>query len=255
MGTALIARLGALTQNGSLCLRAAADARSITALLRDPGSGLLRHGYDASSKTRSCCSWGRANGWALMALADLLVAANTGCGLGAQQQQQQQQPQPWRSLTQRHRRSAELELPPPPSPPANADWVAAVADVERELLGHARAMVRVQHPTDGRWHQVLDANATFLETSVTAMALYAMISGIESGALTRAEFDRPVRAAWRGLLRAIAVDGTVSGVSCGTNIQTLRAQYEVRPTPYLGSGPGLGAVVRAAVAMDRYTNS
>ena len=42
---------------------------------------------------------------------------------------------------------------------------------------HAGAMASLQNKSDGRWHQVLDAPTTYLETSVTAMTLYGMAIG------------------------------------------------------------------------------
>ena len=44
---------------------------------------------------------------------------------------------------------------------------------------------------DGRWHQVLDVESTFLETSVTAMTIYSLVEGVLNGWLDDATF-RPV---------------------------------------------------------------
>ena len=51
---------------------------------------------------------------------------------------------------------------------------------------HAAAMAALQNASDGRWHQVLDAPETFLETSVTAMTLYGLAIGACARARVRA---------------------------------------------------------------------
>lgn len=106
---------------------------------------------------------------------------------------------------------------------------------------------------DGRWHQVLDHPETYLETSVTAMALFALARGVLAGWLQHATYDAAIRRAWGGLAAQVAADGTVAGICSGTGVLTSVAQYQARPTSYLASAPGLGAVFRAALAFDAYT--
>ena len=49
----------------------------------------------------------------------------------------------------------------------------------------AAGLARAQDAADGRWHQVLDDSATFLETSATAMFTFALATGAAEGWLPR----------------------------------------------------------------------
>ena len=52
---------------------AAAQLLHFTSLLEDSRLGLLHHGFDQARSVQSCCMWGRGNGWAVMAITDLLL--------------------------------------------------------------------------------------------------------------------------------------------------------------------------------------
>ena len=128
-------------------------------------------------------------------------------------------------------------------------------DVLAAFRRHASAILAVQDATDGRWHQVLDDPTTFLETSVSAMSLYALARGALSGWLAAgpgSALDVAVRKAWPPVASQVAADGTVALICTGTGILTSVAQYNARPTPYLTSSPGLGHVFRATVAYAQY---
>jgi rhamnogalacturonyl hydrolase YesR len=115
----------------------------------------------------------------------------------------------------------------------------------------AEGLARAQDP-EGRWHQVLDDSATFLETSASAMFTFALATGAAEGWLPRARYEAPVRAAWAGLLRAVRDDGSVEGVCEGTPVELTVAAYQSRTTFYNMSDPGLGAVFRATMAVERF---
>lgn len=115
----------------------------------------------------------------------------------------------------------------------------------------ARGLAAAQDASDGRWHQVLNESATYLETSASAMFTFALATGAAEGWLPRAQYEAPVRAAWAGLLRAVRQDGTVEGVCQGTPVELDVAAYQARTTFYNMSDPGLGAVFRAAMAVQR----
>jgi unsaturated rhamnogalacturonyl hydrolase len=110
----------------------------------------------------------------------------------------------------------------------------------------------LQDPSDGRWHQVLDVPSTFLETSATAMFLFAMATGVNEGWLDTGAYGPSIDLAWSGLTQAVNSDGTVSGICAGTPVETSVAAYEARPTGYNTSQSGLGGVFRAALAVYTY---
>ena len=41
---------------------------------QDPADGLFYHGYNHDLGETNCCKWGRVNGWAMMAQAELLLS-------------------------------------------------------------------------------------------------------------------------------------------------------------------------------------
>jgi rhamnogalacturonyl hydrolase YesR len=53
--------------------------------------------------------------------------------------------------------------------------------------------------------QLLNDTSTFLETSVTSMAIFALVSGVESNWLDKAEFDPVITKAWEGLSSTVQV--------------------------------------------------
>lgn len=144
---------------------------------------------------------------------------------------------------------------------SHADVVRAIAEVAPDhpqlpaviavWRKHAAAFVALQDAKDGRWHQVLDTPATFLETSVTAMVAYSLAEGVRGGWLDATIFTPVVRNAWRGISAQVAANGTVAGICAGTAIGADVEFYEERPTTYLGSAPGLGSIFRAALAVAR----
>ena len=187
---------------------------SFAAHMQDPADGLFFHGYNAFTNETSCCKWGRANGWVMMAHAEV---ASTLAAVAPQH---------------------------PLLPRIEAIWRA-----------HAAGMAATQAAGDGRFHQVLNESSTFLETSVTAMAVYSLADGVVSGVLDRATFAPVIEAAWAGAAAQVQADGTVTGICEGTGVGTDVAFYEARSTAYGVSDPGIGSVWRAALAYDRFTRA
>jgi unsaturated rhamnogalacturonyl hydrolase len=131
----------------------------------------------------------------------------------------------------------------------NHPLLPAILDIWRR---QSAGLAAVQNTTDGRWHQVLDHPETFLETSVTSMTTYSLITGVMGGWLDAATYAPVIEAAWPGIAAQVAADGTVNNICTGTGIGTTVDFYEQRPTDYAGSAPGLGSVFRAARAFAQY---
>ena len=215
MGTALLCRLAQTPGFPAAKARAYVDAVAAQAVLfaahvQDPASGLFRHGYNFATRHSSCCRWGRANGWIMMAHAEAVEA---------------------------------IAAVAPAHP--------QLAEVLRVWRLHVKGVAAL-HPADGdgRWHQVLDEPTTFLETSVTAMTVYSIATGVARGWLD-AGYAAVAKAGWAGVAGAVGADGVVAGICSGTGIGNTVAFYEARPTDYNASDPGLGAVFRAAIAISQ----
>ncbi len=116
---------------------------------------------------------------------------------------------------------------------------------------HASTLSKLQS-VDGRWHNILNQNETFLETSCSAMNLYSFIKGLKNGWLDESEFCSKIDKAWKGILQVIDYDGTVFNIIGETAIKDSAAKYAPDSTKYADSAPGLGAVLRGISAMIRF---
>ena len=121
-----------------------------------------------------------------------------------------------------------------------------------EVLGifqsHAHALRKYQSE-DGRWHQVLDNPGTYLETSSTAMFTRAFAEGVLNGWLDDSFAAYAVKG-WKAVHRQIDSTGNVAGIVKGTPILFSDEAYDRQKTR-LNDPRGLGAVLYAAIAMDK----
>jgi unsaturated rhamnogalacturonyl hydrolase len=114
---------------------------------------------------------------------------------------------------------------------------------------HIGAIVKYQAPS-GLWHQVLDRNDSYEETSCTAMYLIGMARGLRSGILD-ASFEQPMLKAWAGLQTRISGEGIVKGISRGTEMND-DVDYYLKREQFDNDPRGLGAVITACVEMMKY---
>ncbi len=113
---------------------------------------------------------------------------------------------------------------------------------------HVAGLARYQDTT-GLWHQLLDRNDSYLETSATAMFTYAIARGVERGYLD-ASWAAVARRGWAGVLTRIRADGQIEGTCAGTGVSDDLADYYRRPTP-LNDAHGVGPVLLAGIEILR----
>jgi rhamnogalacturonyl hydrolase YesR len=101
----------------------------------------------------------------------------------------------------------------------------------------------------GLWHQLLNKENSFLETSSSAMFTYAVAAGINNGWLDEIYADLAL-SGWNGVKTMITQDGKVKNISKGTGTSTSLKYYYDRPTP-LNDIHGLGPVIMAGVEIMR----
>lgn len=179
--------------------------------MMDSTTGLFYHGFNAATNDNSCCFWGRANGWIMMAHAEVVKL---------------------------------LSAVAPNSP--------HLQQVVYIWQKHSAGLIAMQNKSDGRWHQILDNEETFLETSATAMFLQSMADGVRNGWLDRSSVGPAITLAWAGLSSTVESTGEVTGICEGTGIGADVAFYQARSTAYPSSAPGLGSVFRAALAYEAF---
>ncbi len=195
MSIPALAQMGALTGDQKYFDDATRQVRQFSSRMFVKEAGLYRHGWVEGMADHPAFFWGRANGWAVLALCELLDVL-------------------------------------PASDPNRAE----VLEIFR---AHMRGIVRYQNGS-GFWHQLLDRNDSYPETSATAMFTYGLAHGINQGWLDPAAYGPAAIQGWNALSTKITAQGQVEGTCVGTGMGFDPAFYYHRPTSPLaahGYGP------------------
>lgn len=108
---------------------------------------------------------------------------------------------------------------------------------------HIEGLVRYQDGT-GLWHQLLDRNDTYLETSATAIFAYSMARAINRGYIDKKAYGPAVLLAWNAIATQVNEAGQVEGTCVGTGMGFDPAFYYYRPV-HLYAAHGYGPVMLA----------
>lgn len=174
-----------------------------------PEVGLFRHGWVEGMKDHPAFHWGRANGWAILTMCEVLDVL----------------PEDYPE------RGKILEL----------------------LRAHVRGLAACQSK-DGFWHQLLDRNDSYLETSATAIYVYCMAHAINEGWIDALAYGPVVQLGWHAVSSAINEEGQVEGVCVGTGMGYDPAFYYYRPVNVYAAH-GYGPVIWAGAEMIRLLNN
>ncbi|MFZ6765856.1 glycoside hydrolase family 88/105 protein [Undibacterium sp. Di26W] len=82
----------------------------------------------------------------------------------------------------------------------------------------------------GLWHQMLDRNDSYLETSASAMFVYVFAHAINQGWVSPATYGSIAQAGWNALSTRINAKGQVEGTCVGTTFASDQVYYYNRPT-------------------------
>lgn len=110
----------------------------------------------------------------------------------------------------------------------------------------AEGIARYQSAS-GLWHQLLDKEDAFLETSASAMFTFSLARGVNQGWL-EPDFAQVAYAGWKGVLSQISAQGDVTGICPGTGIAPSTVAYYNRPQ-LSNLAMGEGPVLRAGAEM------
>lgn len=105
---------------------------------------------------------------------------------------------------------------------------AAYQDVLSQLRKHINGLVKYQDGT-GFWHQLIDRNDTYLETSATAIYTYAIARAINRGYIDKAAFAPVALLGWNAVSTKVTEKGHVEGTCVGTGMGFDPAFYYYRP--------------------------
>lgn len=164
-----------------------------------PERKLFRHGWVESMQSHPAFHWGRANGWAILTLCEVLDVL-----------------------------------------PEDYPGRAEVLSLLRE---HIEGLVALQGG-DGFWHQLLDRNDSYLETSATAIYTYCMAHAINKGWIDAKVYGPVAVLGWHAVTSKINAEGQVEGVCVGTGMGFDPAFYYYRPVNVFaahGYGPAIWA--------------
>jgi len=116
-----------------------------------------------------------------------------------------------------------------------------IKDLERQILGIAKYQSK-----EGLWHQLLDKNDSYLESSCSAMFVYCIARAVNQGWIDKRYASIALKG-WEGLKEyKIQLDGQVKDICVGTGIEDNLVFYYERPAR-LNEKHGLGAVIDAGI--------
>jgi len=101
-------------------------------------------------------------------------------------------------------------------------------DVLKQLRTHIKGLVPYQDGT-GFWHQLIDKNNTYLETSATAIYAYSLARAINRGYIDKTAYAPAAMLAWNAVSTKVNDQGQVEGTCVGTGMGFDPAFYYYRP--------------------------
>ncbi len=125
------------------------------------------------------------------------------------------------------------------------------AEIISLLNRQIRNTAQYQSPS-GLWHQVLNKENSYLETSCTAMFTYAVALAINNGWFDK-RYKTIALAGWKGIASQITQEGAVTNICMGTGIGDDIKFYYDRPAPY-NDIHGLGAIFLAGIEVNKLLN-
>jgi len=203
MSVPALAQMGALTGDRKYFDDAVCQILQFSARMFVPETGLYRHGWVQEMDPHPAFHWARANGWAIVAMAELLSVL-------------------------------------PEDHPQRAAVLA-------QYRAHARGLATCQGGT-GLWHQLLDRNDTYLETSASAMFVYALARGINRGWLDPQAYGGVVSLGWNAVAQQVNSQGQVENTCVGTGMAFDPMFYYYRPVNVLAAH-GYGPVLLAGAEL------
>ncbi len=114
---------------------------------------------------------------------------------------------------------------------------------------HVKGLVGLQGK-NGFWHQLLDRNDSYPETSATAIFTYCIAHGINEGWLDATVYAPVANLGWAAVASKINDRGEVEGVCVGTGMGFDPAYYYYRPKS-VKAAHGYGPVIMAGAEMVR----
>ncbi|RYZ45123.1 MAG: glycoside hydrolase family 88 protein [Sphingobacteriales bacterium] len=209
MSIPALAQMGKLTGDKKYYDDAVAQVQLFSDRMFNKDLNVYMHGWVEEMDVHPEFRWARANGWALMAMAELLDVL-------------------------------------PDSHPGRAA-------VLQQFQAHAKGLASYQ-TGQGFWHQLLDKNDSYLETSATAIYAYCFARGINKGWLNARAYAPAALLAWNAVATKVNDKGQVEGTCVGTGMAFDPAFYYYRPVNVYAAH-GYGPVLLAGAEVINLLNN
>ena len=210
MSVPAIAYMGKLTGESYYYDEACKQVLQFASYMFDKQKNIFIHGFLSESEIQPRYHWARANGWAIMAMTELLTVL----------------------------------------PADHKDRPAILTYYQTHVAG----LAALQSGT-GFWHQLLDRNDSYLETSATAIFTYCIAKGINNGWLDYRAFGPVTLLAWEAVASQVNSTGQITGTCVGTGMGFDPAFYYYRPVSVYAAhsyGPFLFAGAEVYELLNQY---
>jgi rhamnogalacturonyl hydrolase YesR len=209
MSVPALAQMGKLTGNNDYFEDACKQVIQFSQRMFNRQKGVYMHGWVESMDPHPEFYWARCNGWALLAITELLDVMPSGYPLKK--------------------------------------------DILEQFRSHIKGLVSFQSGT-GFWHQLMDRNDSYTETSSTAIFTYCIAHGINMGWLDAQAYGPPAVLGWNAVQTRVNGQGQVDGTCVGTGMAFDPAFYYHRPVN-VAAAHGYGPVIMAGAEMLKLIKS
>ncbi|MDE3234792.1 MAG: glycoside hydrolase family 88 protein [Bacteroidota bacterium] len=203
MSVPALAQQGKLTGESKYFNDAVQQMLQFSERMFNKEKNIYMHGWSESMNEHPQFHWARANGWAIMAMVELLDVL-------------------------------------PETHPLKTKII-------HQLQLHVKGLASYQSDK-GFWHQLLDRNDSYLETSATAIYCYAIAKAINHQWIDAKAYAPMCVLAWNAVSTKINQDGQVEGTCVGTGMGFEPAFYYHRPVSVYAAH-GYGPVLLAGAEM------
>lgn len=185
MSIPALAEMGRLTGERAYFDDAVANVVGMSSRMFNPQLGLYTHGWHANHPDAPRFYWARANGWAVLAMSDLLDVL----------------------------------------PKDHPGYPKVLAQLRASLKGIAELQ-----SGSGLWHQMIDRNDSYLETSASAIFTYVFAHAVNEGWVSPTTYGSIAQTGWNALSTRVTALGQVEGTCVGTTLAGDMVYYYNRPT-------------------------
>ena len=132
---------------------------------------------------------------------------------------------------------------------ASVNSTEAVVNMASIVREHAEGLADCQGK-NGFWHQLLDRNDSYEETSATAIFTYCLAHGVNEGWLDAKAYGPIAILGWHAVSSKINEKGQVEGTCVGTGMAFDKTFYYYRPVNVFAAH-GYGPTIWAAAEIIR----